>query len=124
LSVLALLALLSGRLLDLAGKSDTNQSVVGFKFLQGLGRIVNEGKASCLSTTELSLETENVDLVLGGLVHLGEFATKFILGDVGTVWVEDINDHLLAAKERVADKFARAQGNWLFFVSHVGRFES
>ena len=60
------------------------------EFLQGLRRIVDEGETGCLSTTKLCLETENVDLVLGGLVQLGEFDTEFILGDVGTVWVEDV----------------------------------
>lgn len=60
------------------------------ELLQGLGRIVDEREASCLSTTELCLETENVDLVLVGLVHLGELATEFIFGDVGAVWVEDV----------------------------------
>jgi hypothetical protein len=63
---------------------------VGFELLQRLGRIVDQRETSCLSTTILSLETENVDLVLVGLVHFGELATEFILGDVGSVWVEDI----------------------------------
>jgi hypothetical protein len=82
--------LLSGRLLNLACKSNTDQSVVGLKLLQRLGRIVDQRETSCLSTTILSLQTENVDLVLVGLVHFGELATEFILGDVGSVWVEDI----------------------------------
>jgi hypothetical protein len=63
---------------------------VRLELLQRLGRIVDQRKTSCLSTTILCLETENVDLVFVGLVHFGELATEFILGDVGSVWVEDI----------------------------------
>jgi len=90
LSVLTLLALLSAGLLDLRRKSNTDQSVVWLELLQGFRRIVHEGETGCLATTELSLETKDVDLVLVGLVHLGELATEFILGDVGTVGVEDV----------------------------------
>jgi len=89
------------------------------KFLQRLWRIVHKGKTSRLSTTELSLETENIDLVLAGLVEFGKLGSEFVLGDVGAIGVQDINDHLLAAQERVADKFARAQGNWLLTVRHA-----
>jgi len=120
LSVLALLALLSAGLLDLGGDSDSNQSVVGLELLQGLWRIVYESETGCLSTTILSAETEDVDLILAGLVQLGEFATELFLGDVCAVWVEDINDHLLSAQERVADEFARAQSYWL--VGHLVGF--
>jgi hypothetical protein len=60
------------------------------ELLQGFWGIVDESETSCLSATELSLETENVDLVLVGLVHFGKLASEFILGDVGSVWVEDI----------------------------------
>lgn len=60
------------------------------ELLQGLWGIVHERETGRLATTELGLETEDVDLVLVGLVHLGELATEFILGDVGAVGVEDI----------------------------------
>ena len=63
---------------------------MGFEFLQCLWGIVDESETSCLSTTKLSSETENVNLVLAGLVKFGEFASELILGDVGTVWVEDV----------------------------------
>jgi len=81
---------LSAGLLDLVGHSNTNQSIVGFELLQCLWGIVNESETSCLSTTKLSLKTENVDLVLVGLVQLCKLASELILGDVGTVWVEYI----------------------------------
>lgn len=63
---------------------------MGLELLQGLGGIVHERETGRLAATELSLQTENVDLVLVGLVHLGELGTEFILGDVGAVWVEDV----------------------------------
>lgn len=82
--------LLSAWLLDLACKSNTDQSVVGFEFLQCLWRIVDESETGCLSTTELSLKTEDVNLVLAGLVETGKLFSELVLGDIGTVWVEDI----------------------------------
>jgi len=60
------------------------------KLLQRLRRIIDERETRRLSTTKLSLETENVDLVLVGLVEFGEFASEFVLGDVGAVGVEDV----------------------------------
>jgi len=113
LSVLALLALLSAGLLDLGGNSDSDQSVVGLELLQGFGRIVYEGETGSFTTTILSSESEDVDLLFAGLVKLSEFTSEFVLGDVGAVWVKDINDHLLSAQKRIADKFARTQSYWL-----------
>lgn len=79
---------------------------MGLEFLQGLGGIVDKGETSCLSTTELCLETEDVDLVLGGLVEFCELATEFILGDVGSVWVEDITiSRLLEAYSSIPPGF-------------------
>lgn len=63
---------------------------MGLELLQGLGRVVDKGETSGLSTTELGLETEHVDLVLVGLVEFGKLGPQFVLGDVGTVGVEDI----------------------------------
>lgn len=63
---------------------------MGFEFLHCLWGVVDEGETGCLSTTELGTETEDVDLVLASLVEFGEFASELILGDVGTVWVEDV----------------------------------
>lgn len=63
---------------------------MGFEFLQCLWRIVDKSETSGLSTTELGAKTENVHLVLASLVEFGEFASELILGDVGTVWVEDV----------------------------------
>jgi hypothetical protein len=63
---------------------------VRFEFLQCFGRVIDQGETSCLSTTELGLETENVDLVLVGLVEFRKLGSQVVLGDVGTVGVEDI----------------------------------
>jgi hypothetical protein len=82
--------LLSGWLLDLAGNTNSDQSVVWLELLQCLWGIVNEGESGSLSTTELGLEAENVDLLLGALVELSELAAEVILGDIGAVWVKDV----------------------------------
>jgi len=82
--------LLSAGLLDLAGKANTDESVVGLELLHGLGGVVDEGEASGLSTTELGAEAEDGDLVLLGLVHAGELVAELILADVGTAGVEDV----------------------------------
>lgn len=82
--------LLSGGLLDLGGHANTDQTVVGLELLHGLVGVVDESEASGLATTVLGAETEDGDLVLVGLVELGELLTELVLGDVGTVGVEDI----------------------------------
>jgi hypothetical protein len=63
---------------------------VGLELLQCLWGIVDESETSGLSTTELSSQTENIDLVLVGLVEFGKLGSEFVLGDVGAVRVEDI----------------------------------
>jgi len=63
---------------------------VGLELLHGLVGVVDESEAGGLATTVLGAETEDGDLVLVGLVELGELLAELILGDVGTVGVEDI----------------------------------
>lgn len=60
------------------------------KFLQSLAGVVDQSEAGALATTVLRAEAENGDLVLVGLVELGESVTELVLGDVGAVGVEDI----------------------------------
>ena len=86
---------MSAGLLNLRRNTNTNQSVVGLELLQCLWGIIDESETGCLSTTELSSQTENIDLILVGLVEFGELASEFFLGDVGTVGVEDITAILL-----------------------------
>lgn len=82
--------LLSAGLLDLLGSTDTDETVVRLELLQGLLGVVDEGEASALATTVLRTEAEDGDLVLVGLVQVGELAAELILGDVGAVGVEDV----------------------------------
>lgn len=63
---------------------------MGLELLHGLGGVVDEGETSGLAATELGAETEDVDLVLGGLVQGAELLAELILGDVGAAGVEDI----------------------------------
>merc|ERR1712228_547446 len=98
-AVLALLALLPARPLDLRRLPVPHQSVVRLKLLHGLAGVVDEGETGALAATVLSAETESRDLVLVGLVEFGELGAELVLGDVGAVGVEDVNDHLLAAQE-------------------------
>jgi hypothetical protein len=60
------------------------------KLLQRLRRIVDESKTGCLSTTKLCSQTEDIDLVLIGLVEFGELGSEVVLCDVCAVRVEDI----------------------------------
>lgn len=82
--------LLAGGLLDLGGGTDTDETVVRLELLQGLGGVVDEGKAGALTTTVLCAETEDGDLVLVGLVQVGQLLAELVLGDVGAVGVEDV----------------------------------
>lgn len=82
--------LLAGSLLDLAGGTDTDETVVGLELLQGLGGVVDQSEAGALATTVLCAETEDGDLVLVGLVQIGQLLTELVLGDVGAVGVEDV----------------------------------
>ena len=82
--------LLSGGLLDLLGQANTDEAVVGLELLHGLGRVVDKAETSGLAATELGAQAEDGDLVLAGLVHAGELVAELILGDVGTVGVQDV----------------------------------
>lgn len=81
---------MAGSLLNLVGNTDTDQTVVRLKLLQSLLGVVEQGKAGALATTVLCAETEDGDLVLVGLVQVGQLVTELILGDVGPVGVEDV----------------------------------
>jgi hypothetical protein len=90
LTVMVAHTLLAGSLLDLGGGTDANETVVGLELLEGLGGVVDEGKAGALTATVLCAETEDGDLVLVGLVQVGQLLTELVLGDVGAVGVEDV----------------------------------
>lgn len=82
--------LLSRCALGLGGEADADQSVLRLELLHGLGRVVDEGEASRLATTELGAHAEDGDLVLLGLVHGRELLTELLLGDVGAAGVQDV----------------------------------
>lgn len=82
--------LLSGRSLGLGGEAHPDESVLGLELLHSLGGVIDESEASGLATTELCAETEDGDLVLGGLVESGQLLTELVLGDVGAAGVQDV----------------------------------
>lgn len=82
--------LLSAGTLGLGSHANADQTVGGLELLHSLGRVVDQGKASGLATTELSSQTKDGDLVLLGLVHATKLLTELILGDVGAAGVQDI----------------------------------
>lgn len=82
--------LLSAGLLDLGGLAVTDEPVVGLELLHGLVAVVDQGEAGALAATVLGAETEAGDLVLLGLVELGELGAELILGDVRAVGVQDV----------------------------------
>ena len=82
--------MLSAGTLGLDTLADTDETVQGLELLQSLGGVVDEGEASGLAATEVGAETEDLDLVLLGLVEGTELLTEFILGDVGAAGVEDV----------------------------------
>lgn len=82
--------LLSAGLLDLLSGTDTDETEVRLELLQGLSGVVDQSEAGALATTELRAETEDGDLILVGLVEASELLTEFVLGDIGTVGVEDV----------------------------------
>jgi len=117
--VLALFALLTGRLLNLGCLSESDKAVVGFKFFESLIRVVNQSEASGLATTILCTKTENRDLVFIGLVHLCEPGPEILFGDIGFVGVENIDNHLFPSEKGIANELASSQGN--LRVRHGGR---
>lgn len=90
--------LLATGLLNLVGSTDANQTVVRLELLQGLLGVVDQGEAGALATTILCAEAEYGDLVLVGLVQVGQLLAELVLGDIGAVGVEDVpkNDRIVS----------------------------
>ena len=82
--------LLSAGALGLGGEANADQAVLGLELLEGLGGVVDEGEAGGLAATELGAQTEDLDLLLLGLVQGADLLTELLLGDVGAVGVEDV----------------------------------
>ncbi len=60
------------------------------ELLHHLMAIIDQREPGALAATILCPEAEAGDLVLVGFVELGEFGAEFVLGDVGTVRVENV----------------------------------
>jgi hypothetical protein len=74
---------------------------LGLELLEGLGGIVDEGEAGGLAATELGAQTEDLDLLLLGLVQGADLLTELLLGDVGAVGVEDVTAENAQSAKRV-----------------------
>lgn len=115
-SVLLLLSLLSGRLLNLLSQTVSHQSVSWLESLGISNGLVNQTETSGLSTTELGSETENRDSVLVSLVQLSQSLSQLILGDVGSVWVQDVNDELSSSQQWVGDNLSSSDSNGVTLI--------
>lgn len=116
LSVLLLLSLLSGGLLDLLSQTVSHQSVSRLESLGVSNRLVDQTKTGRLSSTKLSSETENGDGVLVGLVQLRQLLSQLVLGDVGSVRVQDVDDELSSGQQRVGDNLSGSNSNGVTLV--------
>ena len=81
--------------------------------------IVNESETSSLATTELGVESIDNNVSSVNLELLGEFLSDLLLGDGGSVWVEDINSHLSSGEQRVSKDLLGSDNDshfWIFWV--------
>lgn len=76
--------------LDLVNDTIADKSVTGFEFLQGLGRVVDEGKSGGLSTTIVGAETKYRYLFLASFVEFSKLRSEVILFDVCSVRMKDV----------------------------------
>lgn len=98
----------------------SNQPVLGLELpLRGF-IIVDQGKASGPSTTELCPETKGNDTVLLALVDAGNLLLKLSLGDVCARWVENVHHELAAGQETVGDELACPDGDGCLSVGLHG----
>lgn len=110
-SVLLLLSLLSGSLLDLLSQTVSDQSVGWLESLGVGDRLVDQTETSGLTTTELGSETKDGNSVLLSLVDLSQLLTELVLGDVSQVWVQDVEDELLSGQQWVGDNLTSSNSN-------------
>lgn len=89
-------------------KTYSDQSVLGLE-LHRFTRVVDEGKTGRTSTTECGAHAEDDTLLLGCLVHGSELLAKLGARDIGSRWVDDIQNHLLPLQETVGDELTRSK---------------
>lgn len=111
LSVLLLVSLLSRSSFNLFGQAVSDQSVLGFESLGVFNRRVDQTETGRLATTEGSSETENRNGILFSLVDFGQLFSQFILGDVTSVGVDNVNDELSSRQQGVGDNLSSSDSD-------------
>lgn len=110
-SVLLLLSLLSGWLLNLLSHAVSDQSVGWLESL-GVGNgLIHQTETGGLSTTEVGSESEDGDGVFVGLVQFGQSLSQLVLGDIGSVGVQDVDDELSSGQQWVGDNLSSSDSN-------------
>ena len=110
-SVLLLLSLLSGWLLNLLSHAVSDQSVGWLESL-GVGNgLIHQTETGGLSTTEVGSESEDGDGVFVGLVQFGQSRSQLVLGDIGSVGVQDVDDELSSGQQWVGDNLSSSDSN-------------
>lgn len=79
-------------------------------------RVVDEGETGALAASELGPEAVNDDVSAVALVLLGELFTELLLGDVGELRVDHVQQHLLTGKQLVRQELAGTHDE-----THMGR---
>lgn len=111
LSVLLLLSLLSGSLVNLLGQAISDQSVRWLELLSVSNRVVNKTETSGSTTTVLGSEAKDGDGILVSLVGRSKLLSELVLGDVGSVWVENLNNELESGQKWVVENLSGSDGN-------------
>lgn len=114
--------LLSAGLLDLGGLAVADEPVVGLELLHGLVAVVDESEAGALATTVLGAETEDGNLLLVGLVELGELGAELILGDVGAVGVQDVTVRKQSLAHSVPSLCMPIEYVYVYALGRIGRW--
>ena len=76
-------------------KTYSSEHLLAVVLLSRVKGIIDEGEASGSAATELSLETEDRNVLLLGLQGLSQLGLDVTLGDVGLLGVDELN-HLFA----------------------------
>lgn len=77
----------------------TNQSVFGLKFLGSIQTVVDQSESSGFTATKSSAESKDKDVFNIAVVHFSELFSDFLLGYIGTIWVQHIDNLHTRASE-------------------------
>ena len=109
----------------------SSEHLLAVVLLSSVKRIIDKGEAGGSATTELSLETENRNVLLLGLEGLGQLGLDVGLRDVGLLGVDELNHlksqvrvairtyALFPLEKRVLHEFASVQNKLL--VCHFSK---